>query len=84
MPLPKRAGSQQKTTEPISSEEKIARLLGLLLIKDMENKVDQVTLLRSAGFEVLDVAAMLGMTENHVNVAAHAGRKKQGKKKAKN
>ncbi|HVJ04228.1 MAG TPA: hypothetical protein VM578_01000 [Candidatus Saccharimonadales bacterium] len=50
----------------------------------MENKIDQVTLLRSAGFEVSDVAAMLGMTENHVNVAAHAGRKKQEKKKAKN
>ena len=79
----KRAGSQAKATEPVSSEEKIARLLGLLLIKDMENKVDQVTLLRSAGFEVSDVASMLGMTENHVGVAAHAGRKKLGKKKAK-
>lgn len=84
MPPAKRAGSQQRATELVSSEEKIARLLGLLLVKDMENKIDQVTLLRSAGFEVSDVALMLGMTENHVNVAAHAGRKKQGKKKAKN
>ena len=79
----KRTGSQTKSAESLVSEEKIARLLGLLLVKDMENKIDQVTLLRSAGFEIAEVASMLGMTENHVTVASHAGRKKQGKKKAK-
>lgn len=34
-------------------------------------------MLRSAGFEVSDVADMLGMTENHVKVADHLGRKKR-------
>lgn len=82
--MPKKSAvSQGKTAEPVSSEEKIARLLGLLLVKDMESKTDQVTLLRSVGFEVSDVASMLGMTENHVNVASHMGRKRLAKKKAK-
>ena len=67
--------------EPVSSEEKIARLLGLLLVKEMESKTEQVTLLRSVGFAVSEVATMLGISENHVNVAAHHGRKKLGGKK---
>jgi hypothetical protein len=61
----------------VPAEEKIARLLGLLLVKDSKNASDQVTLLRRAGFEVSDVAAMLNMTENHVRVADHHGRKKK-------
>ena len=55
----------------------------MLLVKDMEQKTEQVTLLRSIGFEVAEVAAMLGITENHVNVAAHYGRRNLGKKKPK-
>jgi hypothetical protein len=61
----------------VSSEEKIARLLGLLLVKDIKKKTDQVPLLRSVGFDVSEVADLLGMTENHVKVADHHGRKKR-------
>ena len=61
----------------ISADEKIARLLGLLLVKDMKNKGDKVLLLRRVGFEVSEVASMLNMTENHVMVADHLGRKKK-------
>lgn len=61
----------------VSAEEKIARLLALLLVKDIKKKTDQVPLLRSAGFDVSEVADMLGMTENHVMVADHHGRKKR-------
>lgn len=61
----------------ISADDKIARLLGLLLVKDIKNKTDQVLKLRSVGFEVFEVAAMLGITENHVKVADHAARKKR-------
>lgn len=60
-----------------SAEEKIARVLGLLLIKDVQKKTNQVPLLRSAGFDVAEIADMLGMTENHVMVADHLGRKKR-------
>ncbi len=79
MPVKRKAANQPR--EPVAADEKIARLLGMLLVKDMEQKTEQVTLLRSIGFEVAEVAAMLGMTENHVNVAAHHGRKNLGKKK---
>jgi DNA-directed RNA polymerase specialized sigma24 family protein len=60
----------------VSAEEKLARLLGLLLVKDMKSKSDQVTLLRRAGFEVSEVASLLDMTENNVMVTDHLGRKK--------
>lgn len=80
---PRRAANVSKQHEPLSSEEKIARLMGLLLIKDVENKIDQVTLLKTAGFQNAEVASMLNMTENHVKVATFAGKKKQSKKKAK-
>jgi len=61
----------------VAAEEKIARLLGLMLVKDIKRKTDQVPLLRSVGFEISEVADMLGMTENHVKVADHHGRKKR-------
>jgi hypothetical protein len=61
----------------VSADDKIARLLGLLLVKDIKKKTDQVPLLRRIGFEVSEVAAMLGMSENHVKVADHTGRKKK-------
>lgn len=80
MPPKRRVLKQGKSTEPVTSEEKIARSLGLLLVRTMEQKTDQVALLKAIGFEVSEVAAMLGMTENHVNVAAHHSRKKLGKK----
>lgn len=70
------------TKEPISADEKIARLLGILATKDMEQVNERVTLLRAVGFTVLDVASILGMTENHVRVAAHLGRKKNRVRKA--
>jgi len=51
----------------------------MLMIKDIKKKTDQVALLRVAGFEVSEVAEMLGMTENHVKVADHLGRKNKKK-----
>ena len=71
------------STEPVSSEEKIARLLGIIVIKGIESRGDQATLLRSVGFEVAEVASMLGMSENHVKVASHHGRKKAKKRTSK-
>jgi hypothetical protein len=62
----------------ISGEEKIARLLGLLLVKDVESKGEKASLLRRAGFEVSEVASMLNTTENAVMVADYQARKKSG------
>jgi hypothetical protein len=61
----------------VPADEKIARLLAMLLVKDIKKKTDKVPLLRSAGFEVSEVASLLGMTENHVKVADHLGRKRR-------
>lgn len=77
----RRAKAEANSGEPLSSQDKIARLVGLFLIKDIEQKIDQVTLLRSAGFQVSEVAAMLGISEKHVTVATHKGRKKKSRNK---
>ncbi len=78
-----KARKENTTAEIVSSEEKIARLLGILATKDIEQISERVTLLRAVGFSVPEVAGILGMTENHVSVAAHHGRKKhQGRKGA--
>ena len=56
--------------EPVSAHDKIARLLGVLATKDLQQVPERVVLLRAVGFEVSEVASILGMTENHVRVAA--------------
>lgn len=73
----KRAAADNGAGHRVAAEEKIARLLGMLLVRDIKKKTDQVPLLRIAGFEVSEVAEMLGMTENHVKVADHHGRKRR-------
>jgi len=60
----KNAGdTASNTRHRTTADEKIARLPGLLLVKDMKRRTDQVPLLRSAGFEVSEVAELLGMTK---------------------
>jgi DNA-directed RNA polymerase specialized sigma24 family protein len=73
---------ESAVTDPISANEKIARLLGILATKDMEQVNERVALLRAVGFSVSEVASILGMTENNVRVATHHGRKKHRARKA--
>ncbi len=61
---------------PVPAEERIARLLALLLVKEIPVKDDKVRHLRAAGFEVSDVANMLNMTNHAVSVADSRGKKK--------
>lgn len=61
----------------VSAEEKIARVLGMLLVKDIEKKADRVPMLRNIGFEFAEIAEILEMTLNHVQVADHRSRKKR-------
>ncbi len=65
--------------ETVSAEDKIARLLGLLVVKDFENNTAKVALLRSVGFQNAEIAAMLNVSENQVAVALYQGRKKKTK-----
>jgi DNA-directed RNA polymerase specialized sigma24 family protein len=77
MAVRKRQPVAEAAGRRVPADEKIARLLGMLLVKDIKKKTDQVPTLRSVGFTVSEVAEMLGMTENHVKVADHLGRKKR-------
>jgi hypothetical protein len=57
----------------------MARLLAFLILKDIRNNTDKVPLLRSAGFNVAEVADMLAISPNQVSVADHRGRKSKKK-----
>jgi len=54
--------------------ERITNLMALLLIKG-EPQADQLRTLVSAGFSNTEIARLLGLTANAVNVALHRMRK---------
>lgn len=60
---------------PVSPEEKISRLLGLLVVRDVETSAGKVKLLRNIGFSITEIALMLDTSENAVAVADHRARK---------
>ena len=62
---------------PKSAEEKIARLLAMLVVKDVESDVDRVPMLRAAGFNTAEIAEILGTTDATVRAAEAYTRKKK-------
>jgi DNA-directed RNA polymerase specialized sigma24 family protein len=64
-------------TEQTPAEERIARLLALLVVRDIEHTAEQVQTLRAAGFGVSQIAQLLGTTENAVSVASYRARQKE-------
>jgi len=72
------ARRKPEAAEQIPAEEKIARLLALLLVRDIEQPADKIRTLKAAGFGVSQMAPILGMTENAIHVALHRARKKDG------
>jgi DNA-directed RNA polymerase specialized sigma24 family protein len=56
--------------------EKIIRLLALLAIKG-ESQAEKIKILSGAGFSNTEIAALLGLTANAVNVALHRLRTKK-------
>jgi hypothetical protein len=60
----------------LGADEKIARLLGLFLVRSIDKRTDQVTLLRRAGFNAAEVSSLLNVTENQVAVMEFQGKKK--------
>ncbi len=79
--MQKRSPSSGESEVRVSSEEKIARLLALLVIKDLEQKGDQVTLLLRVGFSLSEVAAVLDMTTHNVSDAKYKKSKGKGGKR---
>jgi len=66
---------------PIAATDKVARLLALLLVRDIEQKGDRVQMLQAAGFQISEIAVLLGLSENTVSVTAYQNRKKSGVRK---
>lgn len=63
-----------------SADEKIARLLGFFMTKDMK-QTEQVRRLSGIGFTNSGVAAILGITSNNVAVALYQYKKQSKSKK---
>jgi len=80
--MPKGKSGKAVATEPLSAHDKIARLLGLLAVKDKTDAADKVILLQGAGFVTAEIASMLDITENNVDVInfRRRSKKKRGKK----
>ena len=56
--------------------EKLTRLLALLVVKG-ESQPEKIKLLAGAGFTNIEIAQLLGLTGNAVNVALHRLRSKR-------
>jgi DNA-directed RNA polymerase specialized sigma24 family protein len=81
--MPKgKGGKTSGAAGPVSAQDKIARMLGILAVKDKAEPADQVVLLQGAGFEKAEIASMLGISENNVSVINYRlrNKKKRGKK----
>lgn len=81
--MPKgKGGKTSEAAEPVSAQDKIARMLGILAVRDKAEPADQVVLLQGAGFEKAEIASMLGISENNVSVINYRlrNKKKRGKK----
>ncbi len=77
--------TRRKAKAPLGAEtprekskqlEKLTRLLALLAIKG-ESKPEKIKMLAGAGFTNIEIAELLGVTGNAVNVALHRLRAKK-------
>lgn len=80
--MPRGKNGKPGATEPPSAHDKIARLLGLLAVKDKTEPAEQVILLQGAGFQQAEIASMLGVTENNISVINYRLRNKKKRGKA--
>jgi DNA-directed RNA polymerase specialized sigma24 family protein len=58
---------------------RIAKLLALYLIRDIEEESKKVTRLNAVGFSTAEIAAMLDKTEDNVRVQMSQSKKKSNK-----
>jgi DNA-directed RNA polymerase specialized sigma24 family protein len=65
-----------RTEENAKQLERLTRLLALLVVKG-ESQAEKMRVLASAGFANTEIADLLGLTANAVNVALHRIRSKK-------
>lgn len=71
---PKRRSAE--AADQVPADEKLARLVAMMVVRDIDQPADKIQLLKAAGFGVAQMAPILGMTENAINIALHRARKK--------
>lgn len=79
MVAPRRAKKSPGAGEPEGSAphlDRLTRLLALLVVKG-ESQAEKIQLLSGAGFANTEIADLLGLTPNAVNVALHRLRSKK-------
>ena len=81
--MPKGRSVNSDATEPLSAHDKIARLLGILAVKDKTDPVERVVVLQGAGFGTTEIASMLGTTRNAIDLINYRRRKKKSNRATK-
>jgi len=83
-PRKRREPGAEATENSLPVADKIARLLALMVVRDMETKQAALKL-DSVGFSAHDISLLLGVNSNYVHKAKHeekGGAKKKRAKKA--
>lgn len=76
MPSRKRSVSAANETPEKGTTDRLTNLVALLLIKG-EPQAEQIDTLLRAGYANAEIARLLGLTPNAVNVAAHRLRRRR-------
>jgi DNA-directed RNA polymerase specialized sigma24 family protein len=76
----RRRGSRGVAVDPVIAGdpglERLTRLVALLLVKG-EPQAEQIRTLAAAGYGNSEIASLLGLTPNAVNIAMHRIRRKR-------
>lgn len=82
--MPKgKGGNSSAAIETLTAHDKIARLLGILAVKDVSDSADKVVMLQGAGFGSAEISSMLDITRNTIdliNFKRRHAKNKSGKK----
>jgi hypothetical protein len=81
--MPRRRGKarSQEPEATVPADEKIARLLAMLLVRDMDTE-EAALKLDGVGFGSRDITAMLGVSSNYVANAKYKKRRASKKRSA--
>lgn len=81
MNVPKNGKSPADTGDPLAVEVgRIAKLLALYMLRDVDDESKKVTRLNAIGFSNSEIAGLLDKTENNISVQLSQARKKRKKK----